>query len=449
MSHLPGKHGERAIVIGASIAGLLAARVLSEAFERVIIMERDELPNEVVGRKGVPQGHHLHALLAAGAKQLDALFPGLFTSIELRGGICLDMSAQSNWFHFGTWKRRFDCGVPVRFQSRLLLEHEVRQRVLALENVTVKRSRATGVRWGEPCELLTADGRHAFDLLVDASGRGTRMPHWLSEAGYAAPEEESVEVNVTYTSARFAPKVERDWTALLIYPTPPEGRCAGGILPVEGGEVIVSQFGWCGQQANADDVGFLEFAKTLPQPEIAEFLQHAERTGEFYTYQYKRAVRRHYERLDRFPPKTCVIGDALCSVDPVFGQGMTLSALSAGLLCSLAKESQSAETLATAFRKRVPAVVDAAWQLSTGEDFRYPEIAGKRPPGTGLVHWYTRGVQRLTATDDDVYRRFARVMNLLDPPKTLFHPSVVAKVMLASLWPVRPVLERPRRNTSG
>lgn len=430
----------QAAVIGGSVAGLLAARVLSPSFERVIVFERDT-PSGTEARRGVPQANHVHVLLGAGARVLEQLFPGLFGDIARLGGSYVDMSLYNNWFHFGVWKRRFESGVGGYVQSRLLLEAQLRERVLALPNVELRCATVESVAWpsGKP-QLSFGSKRLEVDFLVDASGRPSKLPEQLAAAGFELPREQSVVVDVTYTSARYS-SVERDWMGLLVYPEPPAGRRAGGALPIETGEVLVSLFGWCGERAGQDDAAFREFAASLPQPEIAEFLRRATRVGDFHRYNYRDARLRHFEEA-RLPARTIAVGDALCSVDPVFGQGMTVAALTAEVLERCL--ASGVEDPAPLFWARVPAAYRAAWELSTTEDFRYSQVTGRRPFGIGAAHWYTAHVHRLTGTDEDVYRRFARVMHLLRPPSHLFHPSVVGKVLASALgFGGRPATLRP------
>lgn len=425
------------------MAGLLAARVLSSAFERVLLYERDDL-SEAGPRKGVPQANHSHVLLGAGSAVLNRLFPGLFQAVGQAGGLDVDMSQYNNWYHFGHWKRRFESGIRGHVQSRLLLEAELRRRVLSLPNVQPRRGSVEDIRWpsGRP-QLATSSGPTEVDFLVDASGRGSKLPEQLSAAGFPRPHEDSVVVDVMYTSARYSCPQERDWLGILLYPTPPHDRRAGAALPLEKGEMIVSLFGWCGERAGYDDVAFRAFAESLPQPEIAEFLATARRVSEFHRYHFREARLRRYAALSRRPARTIALGDALCSVDPVFGQGMTVAALSAEVLEQCLREP--ADDPSTSFWARVPTAYQTAWELSTTEDFRYPEVSGHRPFGTRFAHWYTAQIHRLTSSDDDVYRRFARVMHLMSPPSHLFHPSVLRKVLLQSLERRAPRPEpRPR-----
>lgn len=420
-----------AAVIGGSVAGLLAAKVLAAHYEQVVIFDRDDL-SAPGHRKGTPQAHHVHVLLAAGSAVLERQFPGLFERIAAHGGRYVDMSQHNNWFHFGVWKRRFECGVRAHAQSRLLLEAELRRSVLSLLNVRVRRSAIERVSWHERPRLFTQGGEPVdVDFVADASGRGSKTPDWLEAAGFARPREEAVNVGVSYTSARYRFQGKRDWMGLLVYPEPPAGRRAAAVLPTETGEVIVSQFGWCGEKAAAEDAAFAEFAGSLPQPEVAEFLAQSERVSDFYGYQYREARLRHYAELPRHAPATVVLGDALCSVDPVFGQGMTVAALAAEALEHALAERGGGDP-ARAYWREAPRAYRGAWQLSTGEDFRYSEVSGARPFGTAFAHWYTGHVHRLASVDDDVYRRFARVMHLLEPPAHLFHPSVARKVLLAA-----------------
>jgi 2-polyprenyl-6-methoxyphenol hydroxylase-like FAD-dependent oxidoreductase len=438
-----------AAIIGGSIAGVLAARVLSECFERVVVFERDELCETTGLRKGVPQAHHVHALLAAGAASLEELLPGLFDAVARRGGHRVDMSSGNNWFHFGVWKRRLQMGIEVHLQSRALLEQEIRRLVLARAGVELKRAAVELVEWQGGKPSVVHDGtRTEFDFLVDASGRGSKLPQFLERAGLTPPRTERVGVDVTYTSARYAARAKRDWGAILIYPNPPSERAAGAVLPIENGETMVSLFAWGAGGAGDGDAEFLEFASRLPSSEIADFLRDAERMSDFHRFQYREARLHHYASLRSMPPRTIVLGDALCSVDPVFGQGMAVTALSGKILRDCVQESGGdPDRIASLFLRRCPAAYRTAWQLSTSEDFRYPEVKGQRPFGLGFVHWYTGQVHRLTSVDAEVLRQFGRVMHLLDAPTSLFRPSILGKVLRAGLSSPERVTKRPTTST--
>lgn len=436
-----------AAIIGGSIAGLLAAKALAPHFAKVVVFERDAIRGATELRKGAPQAAHVHVLLAAGAEAIERAIPGIFEEVSSRGGLYLDMAEENNWFYFGVWKRRMELGIKVRIQSRLLLEELVRERTLELDNVELRTASVGELSWldGRP-RVAVRDDVQAFDFVVDASGRGSQMPKWLETAGFGRPESESATVDVTYTTARFRPRVERDWRCLLIYPSPPHEKRAGAVVPTETGEALVSLFGWCGEHTETSDLAFLEFARQLPRPEIADLIASAQRTSPLRQYHYKDARLNHYDRMARFPPCTVVLGDALCSVDPVFGQGMTVAALSAEMLATCAREcGGDLQRLARRFRSDVVRAYRTAWALSTTEDFRYPEVTGARAFGTRMAHYYTRRVHELTATDADVARRFASVMHLLADPSVLLHPSVAWKVLSRRLPPELRQAPRPTR----
>jgi flavin-dependent dehydrogenase len=436
--------GQRLLIVGGSIAGLLAARALSPSFAEVVVVDRDTLPDAPAWRKGAAQSHHGHVLLAAGEAVLERFFPGLFVDLAGAGAATLDMSETSNWFHLGSWKRRFASGMRVRVQSRELLEHAIRQRVRALPNVRFSQGVVAGLdlRGGSP--EVNIDGRkQVADFVIDASGRGARLPDWLVQNGHAAPRVERVAISVNYASARYVSAVPRDWDGLVIYPEPPAGKRGGYIFPMEDGSLLVNLLGWCGEAPAADDAGFLEYARSLPQPEIHAYLEHAERRGVFRSYRHGESRWHRYDALSDFPDSLAAVGDALCCFDPVYGQGMSAAALTAELLADCAARATSLGALAHGFRKAAPRVLEAPWKLAATEDWRYPSAGG----GTfalRALQWYTAHVQWLTGTDDAVYRRFMRVINLLDPPTSLFHPSVVGKVAVSALRGPRRVLERPR-----
>lgn len=444
VAHANGSHGlgQRAIVIGASIAGLLAARAVSPFFASVLVVDRDALPAAPAWRKGASQSHHGHVLLSAGEAVLERFFPGLFVELARAGASTLDVSATSNWFSLGSWKRRFPAGMHVRVQSRELLEHAVRERVRALPNVTFVDGVVRGLRLrgGAPV-VLTGGGPKAADFVVDASGRGSRLPDWLAENGYPRPRVDHVGIRVAYASARYA-SAPRDWDALIIHPEPPAGRRGGFIFPMEDGTVLATMIGWCDDAAPTADAAFLDFARSLPQPEIYDYLVRAERRGPCRSYRHQESRWLRFDALAEFPPGLASVGDALCCFDPVYGQGMSAAALTAELLARHAARAASPQALADTFRKAAPRVLEAPWNLAAFEDYRYP-IAGSDALSTRALNWYTAHVQWLTGTDEAVYRRFIRVVNLLDPPTSLFHPSVLGKVALRALRGPRLVRQRP------
>lgn len=443
------KRGRHAIVIGGSMAGLLAARVLADHFDQVTLLERDRFPDSAENRKGVPQGRHAHALLAKGRAIITGLFPDIIDSLVEGGATLVDIAADARWYHFGGYKAQFKSGVVGPFMSRPYLESEVRRRVLAIKNLnhidecdvkslvaTSDRSQITGVR----VELRSDSQSEATieaDLILDASGRGSRSPIWLDALGYGRPEENQIQVNAGYTSRlyRRGPGDLPDGKGVFVLPTPPRDKRMGALFPIEGDRWIVSLGGWLGDHAPTDEEGFLEFARSLPASEIYDVIKRAEPLTDFVVHKFPGNLRRRYEKMSRFPEGYLVTGDALCSFNPIYGQGMTVSALEAEALDSCLREQPRGDLggLPQRFLKRAASIIDTPWMLSAGEDFRYPEVEGTRPAGTSLINWYVGKLHRAVIHDPVVYLAFLKVMNLIHPPTTLFNPRIAFRVLKANL----------------
>jgi 2-polyprenyl-6-methoxyphenol hydroxylase-like FAD-dependent oxidoreductase len=433
---------EHAVVIGGGLAGLLAARVLSDHFERVTLIERDGVATEAKPRKGVPQGNHVHGLLAKGQEIVAALFPDLVPALIAGGGVPIDMGRDFRWHHFGAWKARFDSGIGGILFTRPYLEWHIAERVRGLPNVRIVNAtaeglagapdggRITGVRIQSPggaTRLLSAD------LVVDAGGRGSHAPQWLDAIGYPTPAESSVKIDLLYASRLYRPGPEaRDWKALLVSSSAPAKKMAA-IFAVEGGRWLVTLGGVHGEHPPTDDAGFLEFARSLVVPDVYRAVASAEPLTPIATHKFPRNMRRHYDRLRRFPERFLVMGDAFCSFNPVYGQGMTVSAREATALDDVLREraerGAGLDGLPTLFHERVARIVDGAWRPATGEDFRHAETVGERPFAMPLLHWYTRRLHERCAHDTSLALAFYRVMHMIDPPTALFRPSVVARVL--------------------
>jgi 2-polyprenyl-6-methoxyphenol hydroxylase-like FAD-dependent oxidoreductase len=443
--------GQNAVVIGGSMAGLLAARVLADHFTQVTIVERDALTDSTEPRKGVPQGRHGHGLLYRGREIFEELFPDLFTELVAKGAHPVDMGTEMAWHHMNFWRTHVSADIIAYSQSRPMLEATVRARVAALPNV----------RFLSPCDadalLLNAAGTHVTgvqvqhrdgtqtqttlnaDLVVDASGRGSRMPQLLTVLGYPQVEETLVKVNVAYASRvyRLPAHAAPTWKALMITPDAPKETRLGIMLPMEGDRWIVSLCGWHGDHPPIDEEGFLEWARGLPVPDLYNAIKDAEPLGPAVQHKMPSNQLRHYERMARFPEGLAVLGDALCSFNPTYGQGMTASALDVTVLdACLRTQAQKAASgditgFADRFRKAVPKAIAVPWMMATGEDFRYPQTEGRRPPGTAFIHWYNTKVQKLTAHDPVALNVFLRVMNLIDAPTAMFAPKIAGRVLRA------------------
>jgi 2-polyprenyl-6-methoxyphenol hydroxylase-like FAD-dependent oxidoreductase len=442
--------GRRAIVIGGSIAGLLAARVLSDHFDEVVLVERDKLSDSAEARKGVPQGRQLHALLKRGVDILDELFPDLIAALLAGGGQALDVSADFRWLHFGVEKARFASGITAIATTRTFLEREVRRRVLALKGVrcldecdamgfitSEDRSRITGV------QLRLRGGESAGtgeelpgDLIVDASGRGSHSSKWLEDLGYGKTEESALKVDVGYATRIYRrpdpPSVP--YKALFVIGKAPECRRIGVLFPVEDGQWISLVCGLLGDHPPSDPEGYLEFARSLPSDALYEAIKGAEPSSDVTMYRFPANKRRHYERLGRFPEGLAILGDALCSFNPIYGQGMTTACLAVLALDGCLREQRlrhggSMLGLSRRFQAEAARVTEVPWRMAATEDFRYPEVEGKRPFGQALMAWYLGRVHQVVEHDTTVALCFLRVMHMLAPPTALLTPTILARVL--------------------
>jgi 2-polyprenyl-6-methoxyphenol hydroxylase-like FAD-dependent oxidoreductase len=442
-----GLRCQHAVVIGASMAGLLAGRVLAEHYERVTIIERDRLASGVHARKGVPQGQHVHALLKRGATILEDFFPDLSSVLARDGAPCVDTIADVCWYHFGLWKARFPSDIIGYSQSRPFLEAHVRDCLAERANVcfldgwavkglcaSADHTRVTGVK------LRHSDALHRqeeliADLVVDASGRGSQAPQWLLSMGYGRVEESIVKVDIGYASRtyRHLNQTFLDGKALIIYPTPPHGKRVGYIFPIEGGCWLVTVAGWLRDYPSGDERGFLDYARSLPVPNLYEAIKDAEPLTPTVMHKFPANRWRHYERMPYFPDNFVVLGDAACSFNPIYGQGMTTAALEANALSNCLPQylrvHGDLQGFGHHFQKKVAKVVKVPWLLATGEDFRYPETDGHRPPGVRLLNWYGGRVHELAGSHHLTTLRFYEVLHMLKSPAALFNPRILFTIL--------------------
>jgi 2-polyprenyl-6-methoxyphenol hydroxylase-like FAD-dependent oxidoreductase len=441
----PSLLGRHAIVIGGSIAGLLTARVLSDYFEQVTVVDRDVLKADAGPRKGVPQGRHVHLLLHKGQAIIERLLPGIFQNMGPDGSVQIDLGADMRWLHLGVLSMRAATGTTSQFQTRPALEYHVRRRVEAIHNIAlVERTEVTRLLHDADAqavtgvELRSAGDRAALrelsaDLVVDASGRASHTPRWLESLGYKAPPETTVEIDFAYASRLYQRPAHLavDWKVLICYPNPPKERRGAYIFPIENDGWIVTMGSRLGDRPPGDEEGFMDFARSLPHPDVYEAIRDAVPITPITTFRFLSNRRRHYEKLRRFPDRLVVLGDALCSFNPIYGQGMTICAREVEALqryLSIAGHGGVVRA-ARRFRGEAARIVAIPWMLVTGEDFRYPETRGARPPLVDLINWYTRKIHELTVTDSATLHALIAVMQMERHPLTLYAPSIVFKVL--------------------
>ncbi|MEU1508430.1 monooxygenase [Kitasatospora sp. NPDC005748] len=453
-SRHPGPHPPargHALVIGAGIAGLLCARVLSETFERVTLVERDHLRRDTRPRPGAPQGRHAHALQARGLQAFEELFPGLSQELTLAGAppvdFCRDTRLQ---LPHGAPPPRTS-GIRVQPVSRPLLEETVRRRVEDLDGVlTVDTRTVTGLivpptglrvtglrverRSSRHARSNPAEELHA-DLVVDASGRGTHLPDWLTRLGLPGVPETVVDARVGYATRAYRtdPESAPAWRALFELPSPPHHPRGAVALRIEGDRLLVTLQGAGGDHPPTDAQGFESFLESLssglhgalrplePEPSVARYGRTANR-------------RAHYHRLPRWPEGLVVLGDALCAFNPVYAQGMTIAALEAQALGQLLTSwpSESLDGLARQAQRRMARLTLWPWFLATLTDRGW---ADGRPPAhirAGLR--YLERWQRSVPHSPRLHRDLARVTNSLAGPATVLHPLHLAGILGPLPW---------------
>jgi 2-polyprenyl-6-methoxyphenol hydroxylase-like FAD-dependent oxidoreductase len=435
--------GRHALVLGGSVGGVLAARVLADFFERVTVVERDRLPSRPANRKGVPQGRHVHALLRRGGDALEELFPGLVAELIDDSAVEVDL-LNGIPLYLGGWQTACPGReLPGLFLSRALLEWRLDERVRSHPGVRLREStEATKL-------LVTAEGKHVrgasirdlesgrreeldADLVVEASGRGSRLPRWLEDLGFPSPPCSEIRLPIKYVTRTFRPPEKRpDWDGMLIFPRPP-GRRGCALFPIERGEWMVTLIGLLGDDPPATgDAAFLDFAKTLPTPELYEAIADAEPTSPIVSHGFPSNLRRHYERCSPFPGRLAVMGDAVCSLNPRFGQGITVAALEALELRAALQQTRADDLprLGAAFARRVGKVIDLAWPGVVSADLQYPEAEGDRSLSVRFMQWYQGKISQRCLKDPRVREQFLRVMNFLDPPSSLLRPGFAARVL--------------------
>jgi 2-polyprenyl-6-methoxyphenol hydroxylase-like FAD-dependent oxidoreductase len=416
-----GRNGQRAVVIGASIAGLCAARVLSDFYDRVTVYERDDLPAEPANRTAVPQGRHVHLLLARGAEELEAHFPGLLDDMVAAGVPILQN--RPDCIHFGAaghvlgttreLRDEFTAYVP----SRPHLEWQIRRRVSAIANVGIVHAgvaeptfdavgqRVTGVRLDSGEEI-------AADLVVDTAGRGTRLPVWLQQWGFDRPPEASVDVGISYATHQMRIPdglITEKVVVAGAFERQPRGL---GMLCYEDGTWALTTFGVGKVAPPTDFAEMCALADEVVPPHIAAAIRQGEPIGDLALHKYPTSRWRRYHKMARFPAGILPFGDAVASFNPTFGQGMTMTSLQAGHL-RRALESPGTD-LAAAFNAATAKSTFPVWTMNAIGDLVMHGAAGRMPwwyrPVGGLFDQFLGAAE----TDPVLAEWFLRRFSLLD-----------------------------------
>jgi 2-polyprenyl-6-methoxyphenol hydroxylase-like FAD-dependent oxidoreductase len=438
--------GRQAVVIGAGMGGLTAAQVLADHFERVLVLEGDVLPGAPLDRHGVPQGRHVHALLAGGQRALSELFPGFEDDLARAGAVRLrvGLDVRAERPGFDPFPQR-DLGFDAYAMSRPLVELAVRRRVQERTSIDLRmgcrvqglmhrpdRAAVTGARYTGPhgaSETVEAD------LVIDASGRGMPTLDALAALGRVPPDETTIGVDLAYASAVFEIPHDApgDWKGVFCFPG--AGRASRGslMLPLEGCRWIVTVGGRHGDIPPGDEAGFMEYAKGLRTQTIYNAIKHAKRLGDIARFRFNESVLRHYQRLENFPRGVLPIGDAICRFNPIHGQGMSVAsqeALALGRLLALrARERDPLAELASAYFAEAARIIDTPWAAAAIPDFVHPDTRGERPADFERTLKFGFALGKLAARDPAVHRLTAEVQHLLKPRSVYQDPELVQRVL--------------------
>jgi len=439
--------GAQAVVVGAGVAGLTAARAAADYFERVVVLERDDLPSDAAHRKGTPQSRHVHGLLASGLGALNELFPQFTEDLDRSGAIPLraGLDVRVERPGYDPFPQR-DLGWDSRAMSRPLVESTLRQGIAQCSNIELRqRCRVqnfvaapgsaiiTGVRFenvGGSDETIPAD------LIIDASGRGALTLQLLQSAGLAAPEETSIGTDMTYASVTFEipDNAPTEWKGVMTFGAAPQDARGAIMLPLEGKRWIVSVGEAHSQGMPADAVRFLEYARTLRTPTIYNAIKTLKPLSEVVRFGSPESVRRHYERLTSFPRGLLPVGDAVCRFNPIYGQGMTVAAQEACLLrnvlSTLAAEPEPLARLASTFFQGTQALIETPWAVAN-MDFIFPQTRGQRPADLENTVKFGIALNRLAAEVPSVHKLMVEVQMLLKPRSVYRDPELMRRVAAA------------------
>ena len=447
---MPNSFGKHAIVIGAGMGGLTAAKALSPYFDKVTVLERDALPVAAEPRIGTPHCRQVHVLLRGGLDALIEFFPSFETELEKAGAVRVRVGSELmvEAPGFDPFPQR-DLGIDslsmtrplVEFVTRRFVEWEAKialrtgcrvTRLLASPDGTA----VTGVRY----DLADGDSKELLaDLVVDASSRGTLTLELLDQLGVPRPEEAEIGIDLTYATATFRipHHAPRNWRAVMHRPSAASGR-GGFLFPIEGNCWHVGLTGVHGEAPSDQLDEFIAFAGELRTPTIHDAIKDAEPVGAIHRFNLPASTRRRFETLERFPQRLLPIGDAICRFNPAYGQGMSVAVQEARVLGRLlAARTSNGETrngLAHAFFEAIQGVLAAPWSVAEN-DFIYGKTRGQCPRDFQQRMQFGAALQKVAAQDGAVHRLLAEVSHLLKPHSALRDPEIVSKVeaMMASV----------------
>jgi 2-polyprenyl-6-methoxyphenol hydroxylase-like FAD-dependent oxidoreductase len=434
----------QAVIIGGSLAGLFAAAACAAAGTTATIVERDTLPAVPASRKGVPQDRQAHVLLHRGLIAAEELLPGLQDDLIRHGGAKFN-TGNMPWLGEYGWLPTWIPSYDFISTTRPLLEHVVRQRVRALGGVTIQDGvwvselRLSGGGWRIQCGDSTV---LEADLVIDASGRSSRLPRWLNALGISVPNPRTVDAQLGYACRVYRSRGSLPISTGIVVAATPDTAAGGLALPVEDGQWLVIATGYGDHRPSRGVSEFDQFLADLRDPAVADLVRILEPVSEVAIYRQTGNRRQRYGEFRPWPDGLIAVGDAYCTFNPAFGQGITVAAVQA-LLVRDALASRGALP-ARRLQRRIGAVADLPWSVVTSEDLRHPSSAGRQNLGQRLLGAWTAELGRLAAHGDrGAYRAFARVYHLMGSPLLLFNPALFVSAARSLLCDRPPAAPRP------
>ena len=438
--------GRQAVVVGGSIAGLIAARVLSDAFEQVTILERDEIEDRPVLHKSIPQGAHLHGLLRGGLEVLSALYPALPDDLSARDATRVIIGRDVVWYlpdgkaysPSGSVRMPFDSGLQAFCASRGLIEFLIRRRTTAIPNIRFESGctvRGLLCRDGMVRGVRCADARSVgADLVVDATGRGHRAREWLEAIGFRAPEETEIGLDTAYSTATFRRPEGLDCEPVVFITGPaPQFTRRGYVIAIENGTWLVSLIGRFGDFPPTDAQGFRAFARELHSDLACRIIESAGQLSPIVHHRFVSSVQRHYERLHALPEGFLAVGDALCTFNPIYAQGMSAAARQAAILREIlseqAERSAGTRGITGSYFARAAEFNSTPWNLRPPSTSRSPQTRGTRPPGAEERARYFAALDRLQSEDEEIRQLMTEVFHLVRPLSVLQQEPLRSRVL--------------------
>ncbi|MBC6467546.1 FAD-binding monooxygenase [Actinomadura alba] len=432
------------MVLGGSLSGLFAARVLADAYDEVLIIDRDVLIDVDVPRRGCPQGRHINGLLTGGQRAIEELFPGITDEMLADGVPKGDLGGTVRWYMQGKQLEKQHADMLCIGPSRPKLEFHVRQRTQALSNVTfvertdilgletsADRSRVSGVR------VQHLDGGDAKvlegDVVVDATGRGSRTPVWLAELGYPQVVEERKKIGLGYVTQYYRLNSDPYHGDLSINVVAYPGRPRGCIFAkTDGGRIEMTTYGILGDHPPTDQAGLYAWIDSLGIPEYSDALRDATPLTEPVAFRFPTTLRRRYEDMPRFPGGLLITGDAVSCFNPVYAGGMTMAAKAALTLRSHLHTGADPQPLEY-FRDLARDVLDPHWEMTNVVDLSFPDVEGERTRTVRMAQAFLKRVQIAATRDGKVTAAYMRAAGQVERPESLQRPGMLLRILVQSL----------------